>query len=80
MNRYDWVFLAFRVLVKAWQIKEVQNLVAALMATDISGEAKRNHVIDQVFPAVVGAKRFIVKALIELALAKLTEESNESNT
>lgn len=79
MNRYDWIFLAFRVCVKAWQIKEVQNLVAALTNTAIDGKAKRDHVIDQVFPAVVGAKRFIAKALIELAMAKLVDESSESD-
>lgn len=75
MNRYDWIFLAFRVFVKAYQIKEVQNLVATMMSASMDGKAKRDAVIEQVFPALVGAKRFIVKALIELALAKLVEES-----
>jgi hypothetical protein len=75
MNRYDWIFLAFRVFVKAYQIKEVQNLVATMMSSAMDGKAKRNAVIEQVFPALAGAKRFIVKALVELALAKLTEEN-----
>jgi hypothetical protein len=73
MNRYDWLFLAFRVFVKAYQIKEVQNLVAAMTSSEMDGKAKRDAVIEQVFPALDGAKRFIVKALIELVLAKLAE-------
>jgi hypothetical protein len=74
MNRYDWIFLAFRGFVKAYQIKEVQNLVATMTSSTLDGKAKRDAVIEQVFPALVGAKRFVVKALVELALAKLTEE------
>ena len=74
MNRYDWIFLAFRVFVKAYQIKEVQSLVATMMNSTMEGKAKRDAVIEQVFPALDGAKRFIIKALIELTLAKLTEE------
>jgi hypothetical protein len=74
MNRYDWLFLAFRVFVKAYQISEVQNLVATMASSTMEGKAKRDAVIEQVFPALDGAKRFIIKALIELTLAKLTEE------
>jgi hypothetical protein len=74
MNRYDWIFLAFRVFVKAYQIREVQNLVATIASSTMEGKAKRDAVIEQVFPALDGAKRFIVKALVELTLAKLTEE------
>ena len=75
MNRYDWIFLAFRVFVKAYQIKEVQSLVATMTSSSMDGKAKRDAVIEQVFPALAGAKRFIIKALIELTLAKLAEES-----
>jgi hypothetical protein len=75
MNRYDWIFLAFRVFVKAYQIKEVQNLVAAMTSSTMDGKAKRDAVIEQVFPALDGAKRFIAKALVELVLAKLTDEN-----
>lgn len=78
MNRYDWVFLAFRVFVKAYQIKEVQNLVATMMSSTMDGKAKRDAVIEQIFPAVDGAKRFVVKALIELVLAKLIEENSDN--
>jgi hypothetical protein len=74
MNRYDWLFLAFRVFVKTYQIKEVQSLVATMASSEMEGKAKRDAVIEQVFPALDGAKRFIVKALIELTLAKLTDE------
>lgn len=75
MNRYDWIFLAFRVFVKAYQIKEVQNLVATMMSSSMDGKAKRDVVIEQVFPALDGAKRFIAKALVELMLAKLIDEN-----
>jgi hypothetical protein len=75
MNRYDWIFLAFRVFVKAYQIKEVQSLVATMTSSSMDGKEKRDAVIEQVFPALAGAKRFIIKALIELTLAKLAEES-----
>jgi hypothetical protein len=61
--------------VKAYQISEVQNLVATMASSTMEGKAKRDAVIEQVFPALVGAKRFIIKALIELTLAKLVEES-----
>jgi hypothetical protein len=74
MNRYDWIFLAFRVFVKAYQIKEIQDLVATMTSSTMDGKAKRDAVIEQVFPALAGAKRFVVNALVELTLAKLTEE------
>jgi hypothetical protein len=77
MNRYDWIFLAFRVFVKAYQIREVQNLVATMASSEMEGKAKRNAVIEQIFPALNGAKRFIVKALIELSLARLAEDDEK---
>jgi len=77
MNRYDWIFLAFRVFVKAYQIREVQNLVATIASSTMEGKAKRDAVIEQVFPALDGAKRFVVKALVELTLAKLTEDDEK---
>lgn len=71
MNRYDWLLLAFRVFFNSSTIKEVEKMVSTLETNPKSGESKRDFVTESILPMTKNVSVFILRALIEVVLAKL---------
>lgn len=74
MNRYDCVFMAFRLLVESWRIHEVRNMVNSLANTTMDQEKKYDYIIETLFKNASESNQYIARALIELALAQIASQ------
>jgi len=74
MNRYDWLLLAFRILLKSGAIEKARELIIELETSDKAGADKRKIVEEAILPKVKTGSVYVVRALIELLIAQMKEK------
>lgn len=71
MNRYDWLILAFRIVVSSDAINEARALIAELESATIDKSRKREIVEKLLLPSIKAGGVYVARALIKLLLESI---------